>query len=44
MSTISELHNPVLNSGFLGRLYANGLSVREFDVDKPEREEARGTT
>lgn len=25
MSTISELHNPVLNIGLLERIYANGV-------------------
>lgn len=43
MSTVSELHNPILNPGFLGRIYANGVSVVESDVDEPEREEVRGT-
>lgn len=27
MSTISELHNPLINPGFLGRIYANGKQV-----------------
>lgn len=35
MSTISELHNPILNPGFLGRIYANGVSALDMDVEKP---------
>ncbi|CAN8103991.1 unnamed protein product [Discula destructiva] len=29
MSTISELHNPVLNPGFVERIYAKGIEVEE---------------
>lgn len=41
MSTISELHNPIVNPDFLGRIYANGITALDYAVQEPGQKEGR---